>query len=152
MQNAIHEHLNGLLSDTLVLEQKLRHYHWNVSGPQFFALHAKFEELYDHFADVIDDVAERILTVGGEPVRTLAAALENTALSEDPGKPAALTMVENLKQDLRAIHGRAAATIAAAEATEDRGTANLLDGLNDELEKTLWMLDATLAAPAPQRA
>ncbi len=152
MQNPIHDHLNGLLADTLVLEQKLRHYHWNVSGPQFFALHAKFEELYDHFADVIDDVAERILTIGGDPVRTLAAALELAAVREDAGKPAALEMVQNLRADLATIHGRAQQTIEAAESAGDRGTANLLDGLGDELEKTLWMLDATLDVPAGQRA
>jgi len=145
MQNAIHDQLNGILADALVLEQKLRHYHWNVRGPQFFSLHAKFEELYDHFADVIDDVAERILTVGGEPVRTLAGALELATVAEDAGKPAAAEMVASLRADLKTIHERAAAAIAAAEEAGDRGTANLLDGLNDELEKTLWMLDAALA-------
>jgi starvation-inducible DNA-binding protein len=145
MQNPIHDSLNGLLADTLVLEQKLRHYHWNVQGPQFFALHAKFEELYDHFADVIDDVAERILTTGGEPVRTLAAALELAAITEDGGKPAALEMVRTLAADLESLRQRAVKGIEAAEAAADRGTTNLLDGLNDELEKTLWMLRATLA-------
>lgn len=145
MQNPIHDSLNGLLADTLVLEQKLRHYHWNVQGPQFFALHAKFEELYDHFADVIDEVAERILTTGGEPVRTLATALELAAITEDGGKPAALEMVRTLAADLESLRQRAVKGIEAAEAATDRGTANLLDGLNDELEKTLWMLRATLA-------
>ena len=145
MQNPIHDSLNGLLADTLVLEQKLRHYHWNVQGPQFFALHAKFEELYDHFVDVIDDVAERILTTGGEPVRTLAAALELAAITEDGGKPSALEMVRTLAADLESLRQRAVKGIEATEAAADRGTANLLDGLNDELEKTLWMLRATLA-------
>ncbi len=145
MQNPIHAQLNGLLADTLVLEQKLRHYHWNVQGPQFFALHAKFEELYDRFAEVIDEVAERILTIGGEPVRTLESALDLAAIEEDGGKPAALEMVRNLQADLRRLRERAAQGIATAEAAGDRGTVNLLDGLQDELEKTLWMLAATLA-------
>jgi starvation-inducible DNA-binding protein len=145
MQNAIHDHLNGLLADALVLEQKLRHYHWNVKGPQFFSLHGKFEELYDHFADVIDDVAERILTVGGDPLRTLGAAIEHAQVREDDDLPGALEMVRNLRADLDTIRARAVDGIAAAEAADDRGTANLLDGLNDELEKTIWMLNATLA-------
>lgn len=144
MQNPIHDSLNGLLADTLVLEHKLRHYHWNVRGPQFFALHAKFEELYDHVADVIDDVAERILTIGGEPVRTLAAALERSAIQEDEGLPEAMTMVRNLADDLGRLRERAVKGIEAAEAAGDRGTVNLLDSFKDELEKTLWMLSATL--------
>ncbi len=145
MSTNVHASLNGLLSDTLVLEQKLRHFHWNVQGPQFFALHAKFEQLYDHFADVIDDLAERILTTGGEPVRTLGQALEQAALVEEPGKPDAMAMVKALAADLKTLHERAVAGLAAAEAAGDRGTVNLLDGLNDELEKTLWMLRATLS-------
>ena len=145
MQNSIQNQLNGLLSDSLVLEQKLRHYHWNVKGPQFFALHAKFEELYNHFAGVVDEVAERILTIGGEPVRTLSAALELSSVKEDSELPGAMDMVRNLRADLDAIGQRSAAGIKLAEDADDRGTANLLDGLADELEKTIWMLDATLA-------
>ena len=145
MKTNVHTSLNGLLADTLVLEQKLRHFHWNVQGPQFFALHAKFEQLYDHFADVIDNVAERILTTGGEPVRTLAAALEQAVIVEEAGKPDAMAMVKALAADLKTLHERSVHGLAAAEAAGDRGTVNLLDGLNDELEKTLWMLRATLS-------
>ncbi|MDD5718873.1 MAG: DNA starvation/stationary phase protection protein [Candidatus Krumholzibacteria bacterium] len=145
MQKTIHDNLNGLLADTLVLEQKLRHYHWNVQGPQFFALHAKFEELYDRFAEVIDDVAERILTTGGKPIRTLSGALAAAAIKEDDGQPEALAMVRNLRADLEGLRERAVKGIAAAEEANDRGTVNLLDGLNDEIEKTLWMLKATLS-------
>lgn len=144
MQSNIQNQLNVLLSDAIVMEQKLRHYHWNVKGPQFFALHAKFEELYDHFADLVDDVAERILTIGGEPVRTLGQALEIAVVQEDAGLPDAQAMVANLRQDLDAIRQRSVQGIEMAEEAGDRGSANLLDGLNDELEKTLWMLDASL--------
>lgn len=150
MRNPIHNHLNGILADHLVLEQKLRHYHWNVTGPQFFALHAKFEEMYNQVAGSVDEVAERILTVGGEPVRTLAGALQLATIVEDGEKPGALEMVENLRGDLAGLRDRAAAAIGAAEAAGDRGTVNLLDGLCDELEKTVWMLHATVA-PAAER-
>lgn len=132
--------LNGLLADATVFYQKLRHYHWNVEGRHFFELHTKFEELYDGWADSIDEIAERILMVGGVPLHTLRSLLEAAGLDEDDTIPAAGVMVERIAADLRRLHERAGEMIEAAEAADDRGTANLLDALRDGLEKDIWML------------
>lgn len=134
--------LNGLLADATVFYQKLRHYHWNVDGRHFFELHQKFEELYTGWATSIDEIAERILMVGGIPLHTLAAMLESARLQEDESIPEAKEMVSVVMADLQAMHGRAGEVIAAAEAAGDRGTANLLDDLRDAMEKELWMLGA----------
>jgi starvation-inducible DNA-binding protein len=134
------DELNGLLADSTVFYQKLRHYHWNVEGRHFFELHAKFEELYTRWAEVIDQLAERILMVDGTPLHTLKSLLSAARLSEDESVPAAPQMVEALASDLRVLHERAGALLASAEAADDRGTANLMDDLRDALEKDLWML------------
>lgn len=134
------EGLNGLLADATVFYQKLRHYHWNVAGRKFFELHEKFEELYTGWADSIDEVAERILMIGGVPLHTLASMLEVARLREDDSTPPPEVMVDALIADLEALHASAGATIEVAEAADDRGTANLLDGLRDGMEKDLWML------------
>jgi starvation-inducible DNA-binding protein len=134
--------LNGLLGDATVFYQKLRHYHWNVEGPQFFELHEKFEELYDRWADQIDEIAERILMVGGVPLHTLRSLLDAASLEEDDSIPAAPAMVEHVAADLHRLHERAGAVLDAAEDAGDRGTANLLDDLRDGLEKDMWMFRA----------
>jgi len=134
--------LNGLLADATVLYQKLHAFHWMVAGPQFFQLHAKFEEFYDRFAEVVDDVAERVLTVGGQPLGTLREVLARAELKEYDGTKAAAQMVAAVAADFTHLLKKSGAVQEAAEAAGDRGTANLLDGIRDELEKTLGMLKA----------
>lgn len=139
------EGLNVLAADAIVLFQKLHHYHWYVKGPKFFELHVKFEELYNYWMQVFDDVAERALTVGGEPPRTLSQMLKATTLKEDAGKPEATEMVENLIKDFEAVVAHAGKTLAIAEDEGDRGTANLLDAIRDQVQKDVWMLKAWTA-------
>ncbi len=134
--------LNGLLADSTVLYQKLHAFHWMVAGPQFFQLHAKFEELYDRFAEVADDVAERILTVGGQPLGTLREVLDRAEIKEYDGTKVAPQMVASVAADFDYLLKKSGGVLEAAEASGDRGTANLLDGIRDELEKSLWMLKA----------
>jgi starvation-inducible DNA-binding protein len=134
--------LNRLLADATVFYQKLRHYHWNVEGHHFFEMHEKFEEIYDRWADIIDEVAERILMVEGVPLHTLKALLNAASLDEDETIPAADAMVDAVVEDLRALHARAGKVLELAEEAGDRGTANMLDDIRDGMEKDLWMLRA----------
>jgi starvation-inducible DNA-binding protein len=136
------DELNVLLADATVFYQKLRHYHWNIEGRHFFELHAKFEELYDRWAVSIDEIAERILMLGGVPLHTLRSMLDAATLAEDDTTPAAPGMVDAVAADLAALHDRAGALIATAEEADDRGTANMLDALRDSMEKDVWMLQA----------
>ncbi len=145
-KQAMHESLNGLLADSIVLYQKLHHFHWRVQGEGFFLLHGKFEELYDHFAEVTDSIAERILMIGGEPLGTLAQALEHAAITEIAMVPPADDMVTLLQEDLQTFQGRVNQVLALTDQDGDRGTANLLDPIADELDKTLWMLKAFRAS------
>jgi starvation-inducible DNA-binding protein len=140
--------LNGFLADATVFYQKLRHYHWNVAGPEFFDLHAKFEEVYTAWAVSIDEVAERVLMVGGVPLHTLASMLKTATLQEDESVPGGRDMVDAVLADLNALRARAGTVIEAAEAASDRGTVNLLDGLCDVIEKEAWMFSAWKAEAA----
>lgn len=149
MKARVVDGLNRLLADGTVLYQKLRHYHWNVHGPHFIELHARFEALYTGWETTIDELAERVRSIGAAPLPTLKAVLQVTTLEEDPGTPEGREMVARIVADLRAIHGAAGEVIELAEEAGDRGTVNLLDGIRDGIEQELWMLEAWMEqAPA----
>lgn len=139
------QQLNSLLADFTVFYQKLRHYHWNVTGRGFFQLHEKFEEMYNSVNDSIDEIAERIVGLEGTPLHTLAHVLETASLSEDASVPAATEMVQNTISDLETLRDRLLDAITAAEGAEDRTTVNLLDDIRDGLDQYRWMLEAWLA-------
>ena len=137
--------LNRILADATVFYQKLRHYHWNVSGPRFFQYHELFEKLYTGWADAIDEIAERILQRGGTPLHTLAEMLTGATITEDAEIPAGETMLARTMADLETLHGKMRDAAESAEQAGDRVTTGLLDSLGAETEKTLWMLRASLA-------
>lgn len=136
--------LNQLIADATVFYQKVRHYHWNVSGPHFFDLHRKFEALYTEWADVIDALAERVRALDALPLHTLAAVLETSELDEDPAVPDAPEMMRRVVHDLKVMHGTIDQEIDQAEEDYDRVTADLLSKIQDQIEEDLWMLKAWL--------
>src|SRR5690554_6958370 len=74
--------LNKLLADYQIYYQNLRGLHWNVKGVKFFMLHEKYEEYYDEAAETIDEIAERILMIGGKPLHSYDAYLQTAELKE----------------------------------------------------------------------
>lgn len=141
---SVTDQLNLLLADYQVFYQKLRHYHWNVSGPLFFGLHAKFEELYLDAALKVDELAERVLALRGRPLSTLRDQLAHARLAEDETFPDAETMVKNLVADIERLNGEIRSAVTAAGEAGDDATVNLLEPMADDQEKTAWMLRAFL--------
>ncbi len=140
----ISKELNGLLSDLQVYYQNLRGLHWNVSGRFFFGLHAKFEELYNEVNQTIDEIAERILTLGNVPLHSFADYQMNSriksVLDVSDGEEAVKAVVNNLRillESERAILGKAANA-------GDEGTVAILSGLIASQEKQHWMMQAWL--------
>ncbi|GMV04472.1 MAG: DNA starvation/stationary phase protection protein [Gemmatimonadota bacterium] len=144
MSKRIAGQLQVLLADSTVFYQKLRHYHWNVQGPKFFELHAKFEEIYEKWAPFVDQIAERIIALDTVPLHTLKDMLKHATLKEDPELSDGKEMVNRTIADLNALRGSMNKIIAAAEKAGDRSTANLLDDLGDAVEGDVWMLKAWL--------
>lgn len=140
----LQEILNRQLANAMVLYMKLHNYHWYVKGPQFFTLHVKFEELYNEFAGYADDLAERLLTIGGQPVATLAGVLEKTSLSEASGVSNAEQMVQSVVSDFQQMIAELKQGYKLAEQFEDEPTADMLKEIQEHLEKHVWMLQAFL--------
>ena len=140
----LNDDLIALQADYSVLYQKVRHYHWNVRGPQFFQLHAQFEQMYLATALKVDEVAERLLALGAEPLRTYGDVLRHAGLKEDGSLPNSQEMVRNLHDDLVALNAKLRALVAKADEAEDPATLNLAEGYADAQEKEAWMLRAFL--------
>ena len=137
--------LNDLLADLTVFYMNARGFHWNIRGKAFFELHAKFEELYTDLQLKIDEVAERVLTLGGHPTHTHE---EYLAVSKVPVVKDVADGVEALKHCVAAfsvILLRERALLHLSSEAGDEGTNALMSDYIREQEKTSWMLRAYLA-------
>lgn len=136
--------LNILLSDYQIYYQNLRGFHWNIQGKRFFSLHEKFEELYNHSAQTIDDIAERILTLGNTPFHSFDEYLKNAHIKPEKyvhdSEVAARIVIQNLNHLIS--HQREIIKIAAEGG--DEGTISLISELTTFQEKTIWMFNAWL--------
>jgi starvation-inducible DNA-binding protein len=138
--------LNKLLADEFVLYTKTRNYHWNVVGPQFSELHSLFQTQYEQLNGVVDEVAERCRTLGGNALGTLEELKQQATLPERPGVyPDAAGMLADLLTDYEALI-RSLRTDAETTAStyHDAGTSGFLTGLMEQHEKTAWMLRSLL--------
>lgn len=139
------ETLNKALADATVMWFKLHNDHWYVRGPNFFTLHEKYEELYTRWAEIVDVLAERILTIGHKPIGTLAEAIQMSEIKERTVDLDASDRVRSTLDDLALVHARMGEAIERAVKAGDKGTENVLDEIRDTTEKNMWMLRAYLA-------
>jgi starvation-inducible DNA-binding protein len=136
--------LNDLLADATVFRFKSQQRHWNVRGRHFFELHAKFEELYNRWTGVIDEIAERLLALGATPLKTTDEIKSRSTIREAPGEGDEAAMVQGTLADLRAMRERMLAVIDLAVEANDKTTENLLDPHIDFMAKANWMFAAFL--------
>lgn len=136
--------LNKQIANWNVLYVKLHNYHWYVKGPQFFTLHAKFEELYNEAALHIDELAERLLALQGKPAATMKEYLEISSVSEATGDENAEQMVAAIVKDFDILIEELKEGMEAADSLGDETTADMLLAIHQSLEKHNWMLRSFL--------
>ena len=139
--NTVNE-LNVLLADYHLYYQKLRNFHWNVNGINFFDLHEKFEELYDEAKIKIDEIAERVLTLRMKPTSNLSEYLKRSNLTESKDDLSDSEMIKTLLEDHGALLKQMRKVVKVAGEGGDEGTIDLIGAYIRELEKTSWMLEA----------
>lgn len=142
--NALANDLNDLLANYQLYYQNLRGFHWNIKGEQFFELHVKFEELYTEAQLSIDEIAERILTLGVTPLHSFSAYLETAEIKEHKGVSDGAACVEATLEALQTIIGKERAIMEKAGEINDEGTATLISDYITKQEKVVWMLGAYL--------
>lgn len=136
--------LSHVLADTYALYVKTQHFHWNVTGPMFRALHEMFEEQYTELADAVDEVAERIRALGHPAPGSFSKFAELTTIDEEAGVPQAQEMIRQLVLGHEAVVRTARTVFASAESANDQVTVDLLTERMQVHEKTAWMLRSLL--------
>lgn len=138
------EELNVLLANFQTYYQNLRGVHWNIKGKRFFELHLKFEELYNVANTQIDEIAERILTLGFTPLHTFAdyVRVASVPVGQDVwDDDKAVRLVINSLTELLKIERK---LLQISDDAQDEGSNAMVSGFITEQEKTIWMLKSYL--------
>lgn len=136
--------LNKLLASYQIFYMNVRGFHWNIRGERFFELHVKFEETYNDLLLKIDEIAERILTLGQQPQHTYSNYLDNSSVEEAANIHDGRECVESILNSYQSVIRLQREILSAASEIDDEGTASLMGDYITEQEKTAWMLTSYL--------
>ena len=134
--------LQQLLADYQVFYTNLRGFHWNIKGHGFFVLHSKFEELYNNAAAKVDELAERILTLGGVPKNKFSDYLKVSNVKEVEGVSGGDEALKHILEAYSHFIGEERNLLAIASQAGDEATVALMSDYLKEQEKMVWMLCA----------
>lgn len=132
------------MADTYALYLKTQNYHWHVTGPHFKPLHDLFEDQYNDLFQALDDVAERIITLGGESPATFEEFQKLTNIKPGQKNLNSEAMVEDLRDDHQKVIESFRSVLHAAQEVDDEGTASLVGDRMADHEKMRWMLASSV--------
>lgn len=134
--------LNKLLADLCVFYRKLQNYHWNIQGKDFFIVHAKLEEYYDEVNEAIDEIAEHILALNGEPLGRMRDYLAVSTIQEAENvKITSDAIFPEVIKDFNALLEQTKQIKEEADKLNGYATSALMDDYIGEYSKKLWMLN-----------
>ncbi|WP_143884935.1 Dps family protein [Chryseobacterium binzhouense] len=140
----ISEKLNILLANYSVFYQNTRGSHWNIKGEQFFTLHPKFEELYNNLVLKIDEIAERILTLGATPAHNYSDYLNVSTIKESKEVTDGNKSVEIILNSFKVVIELQRELLDMSEKAGDEGTNSQMSDYITEQEKEVWMYSSFL--------
>lgn len=136
--------MNTLLASYQLHYQNLRSLHWNIKGKEFFELHMKYEELYTRTQDIIDEIAERILSIGATPLSQWSSYMKESVIKENEIIQDGRTGVQYILDAQKQILDLERALLDMSDERNDEGTNSMMSNLIGEKEKTNWMFRAWL--------
>ena len=141
------ELLNARLADAIDLQTQTKQAHWNVKGPTFIALHELFDKVNEDVEDYVDEIAERVVQLGGVAEGTARMAAKRSSLNEYPANAVdGRSHVEALSSALAAFGKSARKGIDQANEFNDLDTADLFTEISRGIDKWLWFVEAHLQA------
>lgn len=136
--------LNTLLANYQLFYMNTRGFHWNIKGEKFFELHVKFEELYNDIILKIDEIAERIVTLGGTPFHSYTTFLKNSSIKEHTNITDGITCVKHLVADMQTLLVMQRELLNLSGDANDEGTNSMMSDYIRAQEKLVWMYNAYL--------
>lgn len=136
--------LKRVLAETYGLMLKTQNYHWNVEGPQFPGLHALFMTQYSELFLAVDEVAERIRTLGEYAPGSYGEFAKLSKIKDGNGELDSDAMVKDLYQDNMTVLASIKKAFTAAEKAADQPTVDLMNARTAAHEKAAWMLRSSL--------
>jgi starvation-inducible DNA-binding protein len=136
--------LNNLLANYQVFYINTRGFHWNIKGDKFFELHAKFEELYNDSLIKIDEIAERILTLGHKPDHTYTDFLKNSSIKETKNISDGVKAVKEVLSGFEKLIKIEREILELSDEANDEGTTALVSDYIRQQEKLVWMYSSYL--------
>jgi starvation-inducible DNA-binding protein len=138
------DHLNTLLANYQIFYQNARGFHWNIKGEKFFELHLKFEELYNDLLLKVDEVAERILTLGATPLHAYTQFQEVSTIKEVINAHAPEPIIQSILDSFKVLIGLQRKLLTLSSEADDEGTSALMSDYIRAQEKMVWMYSAYL--------
>lgn len=142
--NEVSKGLNELLASFQIYYQNLRGIHWNIKGKQFFELHIKFEELYTDVTIKVDDIAERILTLGEVPLHTFEDYAQKSKVAVGKNITKDELAVQLIIDSLASLLQLERKLLELSADVNDEGTNSLMSDFIAAQEKTIWMMQSWL--------
>ena len=136
--------LNTLLANYQLFYMNTRGFHWNIKGDNFFELHLKFEEIYNNLQLKIDEIAERILTLGYTPLHSYTDYLKQSTIKEKTNATNGKSSLTEVLNSLELLINLQRDLLAMASDANDEGTSALMSDYIREQEKLIWMFTAYL--------
>lgn len=138
------EKLNAYLSSVQIMYMNVRGYHWNIVGKHFFALHAKYEEVYDKLNDMADEIAERILMLDGKPIHSFTEYIKLSSIKERLNVCSDVDTIKAFLEDTAKLIEAERNILSLASENDDEGTVSLMSDYIADQEKTMWMFNALI--------
>ena len=140
--NSVVSALHQLLADFQVHYTNLRGFHWDIKGHGFFVLHSKFEDMYNDAAEKVDEIAERILMLGGVPKNKYSDYLKVSNIKEVEGVTNGDEALNNILETYSHFIVEERKLLAVASQAGDEATVAVMSDYLKEQEKMVWMLCA----------
>ena len=130
--------MEKIIANTAVVYQKLRNYHWNMTGKQFVAMHKLFEEEYEALAEDLDEIAELVRMKGEKPIATFKEFLEQATIAEGDMNKSIEEMLKEIIDDYKTLISQMKEAF-----NDDVKTEDVLTGIIARLEKSIWMMSSS---------
>ena len=145
--------LNQIIADIAQLKTNVQQIHWYMRGKEFFELHPLMDTYSEQLNDQLDNVAERLIAIGGSPLSTTHEFIENTKIPDEKitwNTYSLVDLMDKLSSYFKTLRDDYTEAIQITDKINDLPTQDMINGCKMQIEKNIWMVNAFLNKNADQ--